>query len=126
MTKKYVTLFMVLVFFLAGLPRIGSCFTESSKVSSNCCSPGNSNEDCVSHCTKQKVEAIKTELLRREEGRTKKPLFLHAGNFFVHQEYPPQHRLLQNRYSNQITCNLNITKIYLFAIFNHAPPSNLL
>jgi len=121
MTKRCVILFIALAFFLE-LSGAGSCFAASYKIKPNCCSTDNSNENCLSHCTKQKADAIKIELLRGEEAKTKKTLFLDPRPSYVQQSYLSGHPLLQSRYLNQITPNSNIIQIYLLAIFNHAPP----
>jgi hypothetical protein len=119
MIKKYAILFIVLAFFL-GLLRAGLCLSSENEL--NCCSAGNSNEDCFSHCAKQKADAIKIELFQREESKAKKILFLDTGSPYAQQNYLLYQGLPQSHYLNQIIPKSNISQTYFLATFNHAPP----
>ena len=125
MAKKYIILFITLVFFLGTLG-MGLCLTSNSKATPNCCPSKNSfpvnSEDCLSHCARQKVNTLKIELFRVEESKIKKKSFPDTKSFHTLQNDRPNHNFSQNLYLNKATPKFNISQVYFLAIFNHAPP----
>lgn len=127
MAKKYIIIFIAAIFFL-GISRVGLCQTVNHKITPTCCPgkrPSLDTEDCLSHCTKQKLNTIKIERHLQDDLKTKTPIFLDNKSSQDPQSKLFDSSLFPKYYLIQIIPKLNIIQIYFLATFNHAPPSPL-
>lgn len=131
MFKKYIVLFIALVFLLSIFSVTLCCIVKpiaKSRVAlSKCCAdtaPSNSpkGKDCLSHCAEKKIVTIKTaNTYLQEESKTKSytpeiKVSTYSHNFPLNSD-PTSYYYLKR----QILI-LKIDKVYLLSIFNHAPP----
>lgn len=123
MLKKLMLILIVLLFLLSMASK-SLCLAATSSTTSNCCPSDTTknNEDCLSHCAKQKLVAIKTDSYPGESFKAKACPLESNISPYLQSCLSYSNPTLIAYYLNQADIRVNVRQIYLVTVLNHAPP----
>jgi len=126
MTGKFIRIFLAAI-FITGIISVALCLTGSCRNASSCChnkmqAAAKNTENCLSHCAKQKVFALKTEVYSQKRLEVKALFNLKFDIFLSLKNFTPKTSGLSKFYLNKAIPILLPSQIYLTPYFTLAPP----